>query len=49
MVALMLVVVDANDILGVPEKERKQTKTSGRFPDLKNFSGTIVLMIRDSV
>jgi hypothetical protein len=36
-------------VQGVPEKERKQTKTSGRFPDLKNFSGTNVLMIRDSV
>jgi hypothetical protein len=35
--------------LGVPEKEQKQTKTSGRFPDLKIFSGTNVLMIRDSV
>jgi hypothetical protein len=35
--------------LGVPEKEQKQTKMSGRFPDLKNFSGTNVLMIRDSV
>jgi hypothetical protein len=35
--------------LGVPEKEQKQTKMSGRFPDLKNFSGTNVLMIQDSV
>jgi hypothetical protein len=35
--------------LGVPEREQKQTKTSGRFPDLKIFSGTNVLMIRDSV
>jgi hypothetical protein len=35
--------------LGVPKKEQKPTKTSGRFPDLKIFSGTNVLMIRDSV
>jgi hypothetical protein len=34
---------------GVPEREQKLTKTSGRFPDLKIFSGTNVLMIRDSV
>jgi hypothetical protein len=31
--------------LGVPEKEQKQTKTSGHFPDLKLFSSTNVLMI----
>jgi hypothetical protein len=34
---------------GVPEKEQKQTKTSGHFPDLKIFSSTNVLMIQDSV
>jgi hypothetical protein len=31
-----------NPIQGVPEKEQKQTKTSGRFPDLKIFNGTNV-------
>jgi hypothetical protein len=31
--------------LGVPEKEQKQTTMSGRFPDLKFFNGTNVLMI----
>jgi hypothetical protein len=25
-------------VLGVPERKQKQTKTSGRFPDLKIFS-----------
>jgi hypothetical protein len=32
-----------------PEKEQKQTKMSGHLPDLKIFSGTNVLMIKDSV
>jgi hypothetical protein len=35
--------------LGVPEKEQKQTKTSGHFHDLIIFISTNVLMIRDSV
>jgi hypothetical protein len=34
---------------GVPEREQKQTKTSGCFPDLKIFSSMNVLMIQDSV
>jgi hypothetical protein len=34
--------------LGVPEKEQKQTKTSGRFPDLKIFSGTNRVYFDDS-
>jgi hypothetical protein len=36
-------------VLGVPEKEQKWTKIYGRFPELKIFSGTNVLMILDSV
>jgi hypothetical protein len=36
-------------LLGVPEKEQKQTKTSGRFHDLIILISTNVLMIQDSV